>query len=513
MLRFVPLAVCFLSACKTQLPPPVCATPGPAVRRLSRPELDATFSDALQSPVALSDSLSAEDTRLGYVAHDGLQVTPLFADQLDGATFALAQTQAAASTCNAGEAERDCASRVLAALVPRLWRRPLADSELDELLALYDAGRDGEDHATGLALAMQGAFEASGTLYRTELGDGDGRLTPYEIASELSYLATGAPPDGPLLDAAARGELLEAGGRVEQLRRLLWTPQAVVHLRDFVEQWFGLIHMEEVQKNNHYLPDFNLALRDDMALSARHFIEAVLSGRGRVSELLFADYTYADDALAAFLGSAQRPGPQLQRLSTADLPRRGLVTHPALLAVYGHNDDGSPVLRGKLVRTRLFCQELPPPPPGVVAVVPPVSTTATTRGRATAHLTDASCRACHQLMDPIGFGLEGFDGFGEARTMEAGQPIDDSGEIIESDVPGPFRGGVELAARLNASQQVGRCANVQLTRFAMGRAETDADQCMLDLAQQRYRESDGTLFSALEGVVASDAFVKRAVTP
>lgn len=521
MNRFVLLLLVLpaLTSCEREIAPGEgCATPAPKVRRLTRGELDATFSQATGVKVTLGEALAAEDLQQGYFGHDSLQVSTLFADQLDGASATLAKERAAAATCAAGEAERPCAKRILKDLAGMSWRRPVTADETDELLALYDAGRDGEDFATGLALAMQGIFESTGALYRTELGDEGAsgstvRLTQWEIASELSFLATGQPPDDALRGAANRGELSNKEVRVKHLRRLLETPAAVLHLRDFVEQWLGLTKMGKVQKNNEYFPKFGAALRDDMAVSAHKLMESALSStRGSVAELLTADYTFANDALATFLGSAERPGMAMQRVSMRALPRRGLLTHPALLSVYAHNDDGSPVLRGKLVRTRLLCQEIPPPPPDVVAAVAAVSADATTRERAAAHVTTASCNVCHALMDPIGFGLEGYDGFGEARTMESGKAIDDSGEIIGSDVEGPFKGGVALAAKLSQSKQVGVCATKQLTRFALGRHETEADQCSLDLALAKLNASGtGSLYAALEGVVESDAFVQRTV--
>jgi hypothetical protein len=116
-------------------------------------------------------------------------------------------------------------------------------------------------------------------------------------------------------------------------------------------------------------------------------------------------------------------------------------------------------------------------------------------------------------MDPIGFGLEGFDGFGEARTMESGQPIDDHGEIIGSDIAGTFQGGVELAGKLARSTQVGGCATTQLARFAQGRKELPVDACMLTQATARFTAAGGNLEGALEGLVESDSFIKRSPAP
>src|SRR5699024_11446904 len=39
----------------------------------------------------------------------------------------------------------------------------------------------------------------------------------------------------------------------------------------------------------------------------------------------------------------------------------------------------------------------------------------TNRDRLAVHLTNQSCAGCHSLIDPIGYGLEGFDNIGRAR--------------------------------------------------------------------------------------------------
>ena len=76
-------------------------------------------------------------------------------------------------------------------------------------------------------------------------------------------------------------------------------------------------------------------------------------------------------------------------------------------------------------------------------------------------------------------------GFGEHRTTESNKPIDDSGELLASDVNGPFKGGLELAARLAQSNDVAACATKQLVRFSLGHKETAADQCIVQLAVER----------------------------
>ena len=87
--------------------------------------------------------------------------------------------------------------------------------------------------------------------------------------------------------------------------------------------------------------------------------------------------------------------------------------------------------------------------------------------------------------------------------------LDDNGEVKGSDVAGTFKGGTELARKLAGSKQVGDCAVRQLMRFSLGRKETAADQCSLNLSLDRYLAAKGSLYGALEGMVESDSFVKR----
>jgi hypothetical protein len=57
--------------------------------------------------------------------------------------------------------------------------------------------------------AVNAIFDSPSFLYRTEFGASaaEGPLTPYELASQLSYFVTDGPPDDQLLAAAAQNML------------------------------------------------------------------------------------------------------------------------------------------------------------------------------------------------------------------------------------------------------------------------------------------------------------------
>src|SRR5262249_44505307 len=139
------------------------------------------------------------------------------------------------SNCAISDANaRACATTFISTYAQKAFRRPLAQGEIDGLLAVYDAGREtGIDHdvvdrlKSGIEYTLRAILQSPHFVYRTELGDqanavdGVASLTPYEVASSLSYLLMASPPDSVLLAAAASGELSSPEAIEAQARRLL----------------------------------------------------------------------------------------------------------------------------------------------------------------------------------------------------------------------------------------------------------------------------------------------------
>src|SRR5690606_23063705 len=122
----------------------------------------------------------------------------------------------------------------------RLFRRPLAEGELDRYAALAAAGAD---PSAGVATALHAMLVSPAFLYRSELGEkADGgryRLTPHEVATALSYTFLGTTPSDELLDAAASGELATSAGIESWARTLLGDPRARDQVGELVLQWSG----------------------------------------------------------------------------------------------------------------------------------------------------------------------------------------------------------------------------------------------------------------------------------
>jgi hypothetical protein len=317
-------------------------------------------------------------------------------------------------------------------------------------------------------------------------------------------------PDEELFALAATGALATPEAVAEHARRMLDDPRSREAVGRFISQWLHL-DLEGVEKDPELYPQFDDALRASMAASIEAFIDHVMwEQNGSLTELLTADYAFVDERLAAIYGIEGVTGDALVRRDVNSAERLGLLTHPALLSVLSLPNQSSPVERGAFVRQQLFCQHLPPPPEDLVVVPPDPDPSMSTRDRFIAHREDPACAGCHQLMDPIGFGLENYDAIGMYRLEEEnGQPVDARGELFETDQDGPFEGGTELSSRLSESEMVRRCVTEQWFRFTFGRTQSAEEECMLDDVYTAFEASDWDIREALIALTRTDAFLYR----
>lgn len=430
------------------------------------------------------------------------------AEQVAGA--AVAQQRALILPCDA--AAPACARQFVTELGLRAFRRPLTTEEIDA----YAAAFDGETFDDGMTIALGAMLISPSFLYRWEIGELEGnfaRLTPYETASALSYLFWGTMPDDALFAAAAAGELRTSEQITAQARRLLADDRARDQVAEFVAQWMrtdGLVGA----KDQTIYPAFTDSIRDAMTEELRRFVaDVVFDQDGTFADLFVADYTIANAELAQYYG-LQAPASGFAPVSvTPDSGRGGLLAMGAVLASHAHSNESSPIKRGVFVRERLLCQPLAPPPPNVDATPPGLDPSLTTRERFAQHTSDPACSGCHQLIDGIGFGFEGFDGAGARRLVENGLPVDTSGEIVGIDGPGttdvPFDDVPELASIVAGSETAQACLPRQYFRFARGLDDTVDDSCAVHNLGLDFADAELSILELLVAVTGQQTFTLR----
>jgi hypothetical protein len=124
-----------------------------------------------------------------------------------------------------------------------------------------------------------------------------------------------------------------------------------------------------------------------------------------------------------------------------------------------------------------------------------------------AHRTEASCIACHSKMDPLGFGLENYDGIGAWRTRDAEHAIDPSGALPDGR---KFHGAEEMKAILKTDRDAFAVAITEkMLTYALGRGLERYDKRTVQAVARRLGER-GYRFSALvEEIVSSMPFQMR----
>jgi hypothetical protein len=243
------------------------------VRRLTNAEFEASVRALLGVGLPADTILPPDARQDGFTRNDAQRVDPVFAKQVAAVAAALgasAKSRAGElAPCAETPGTEACARTFVETFGARAYRRPLTQEEADGLVAVYRVGADGGTYADGIGLVIEALLQSAGFLYETEIGDGTLlnpiMLAPHELASSLSFLIVGQPPDAELLEAAAAGALATPEGRVEQAWRLMGTgdPARFTMLR-IVREWLGIDRITETAKDSNVYGTFE-ALRPDIA--------------------------------------------------------------------------------------------------------------------------------------------------------------------------------------------------------------------------------------------------------
>ncbi len=492
---------------------------------MSQSEYVHTITDIFGADIAIGvrfAPVKRADGLLGVGAGTAV-VTPGALDRLESAARSVAQQVTDAKhreflvSCKpALEAERDdaCARRFLAQVGRLLYRRPLTDAELNLKVQIAgEAAADGGGFYKGLTYALSGLLVSPNFLLISEdiepdpLHPGRWRLTGYSKATRLSFLLWDAAPDEELLRAAERGELNDARGLRRQTERMLAASQFAQGVRAFFDDFLVLEAFDNVAKDPIIYPTYtNNIGKEAREQVLRTVVDELVIRKSDYRELFTTRRTLMSPGLASIYRVLVTPGPggwAPYEFPAGD-PRAGLLTQVGFLSQYAHPGRSSSTRRGRAIREVLLCQKVPDPPPNVdfSIVEDPHAKFRTARERLAAHNTDPTCRGCHMLTDPIGLGLERFDGAGQYRETEHGAPIDPSGTldgVAYADAAG-------LGQALHDSGALRQCVISRLYSFAVGRPATKSESGLFKYFQSKLDDGGYRFADMLRVMIYSDAF-------
>jgi hypothetical protein len=460
------------------------------------------------------------------------QVGLAIGQQLTSSPSRLTAVLGACATDGSAANDQACLEKFIGGWGSRVLRYPLTQADVAyyaELATLPDGGSAWVAPGT-VANVIAALINAPESLYRVEHGSDSNTvsaLSPFELASRLSYQFSQGPPDDTLWRLALDGGLSDPSLYAQQVDRLLLGANAHQGLDEFVTQWLRLNELPPLDLLNTN-PQFaafagaalptataQAGMVDDVLGAAR---QAVANG-GTPSDFLKDNRSYAiDPYVAAVYGAApwSGNGPGLVPPSSS---RAGLLTRPGMLATGMVTT--RPIHKGYQVRNSLLCEQVGAPPPNVNKVPPASTSVMTTRQVVTALTAGGVCGGCHPaLIDPPGFMTENFDALGRERTDEqvfspdggllASLPVDTSAvpAVILSDNR-TMGQAAQLIAAIDASKLYHSCLARRYFRFTYYRNEdATADGCVLSDLEATAR-SGATLAQVLAHLVESPNYKQK----
>ena len=420
-------------------------------------------------------------------------------------------------TCRPGSAadEIPCAKKIIGALTRQAWRRPVTDTDVEDLLTFYQRGRNGKDFDSGIRTALQALLASPEFVFRferTPAGVSPGnnhRVSDLELASRLSYFLWSSAPDNQLVTLASQDRLKDPAVLEKQVRRMLADPKAWALTANFASQWLHLQNLKDAQPDAYLYPGFNRNLADSMRRETEFFFDSVIREDRSVPELLTANYTYVDETLAKHYGIPGVLGTRFRRVEIADEHRRGLLGQASILTLTSVSNRTSPVQRGKYVLEVLFGVAPPTPPPNV----PPLRENTgegkalPVRQRQEEHRANEPCRSCHATIDPLGFALENYDPTGAWRTRDSGFPIDPQGKLFDgSGLNGPA--GLRAALLSHSDSFLGTFTG-SLLAYGLGRVVDNTDMPVVRAIRRDAARNNNRFSAYVLAIVKSAPFQMR----
>lgn len=410
----------------------------------------------------------------------------------------------------------------LESFAQRAYRRPLTDTDRQPIRALYD------QRIAEKATPRQAALDAlklilcsPSFIYLSEITEESSRkLSPYDLATRLSYALWGTLPDAELLASAKSGKILEEEELDRQIKRMLADAQVSGFIDGFTDSWLNLRELgsnppPRQTNRSYYAEDLPASMKKEIRL----FFGNLLTQDGPTAHFLNADYTFADKKLAKLYDLPEQTSLRLadgfKKIKIKDNRRRGgLLGMAGVLTVSANGVETSPVTRGVWVSENLLGIHPAPPPDEVPAIEPDVTGATTIRERLAKHSADRTCAECHRKIDPLGFSLESFDPVGRWRDKypkpkKGPAPVvDASGEFPSGEIYQDFAGFRDILLETREELFTRHLAR-QLLAYTTGRLMESADDYVVeDILEQTEKNGRG-LRTLVTQCLKSEIFLSR----
>ena len=438
---------------------------------------------------------------------------------------------------------------LVARFAKRAFRRPVTD---EEMTAYRDLGRKVLTEGGTLPDALRASYRAILCSPRfLTFVERPGKLDGYAIASRLSYALWVSMPDAELIKLANEHKLHDPAVLAQQFERMLGDPKADRFVRSFTDQWLKLREIDFTNPDTKQFPTFDAVVQQSMLEETRAYVTEVIKKDLAITHLVDSDFAFLNERLArhyklmddpstgrkagggrrkfknnkeqespvastpttpGLLTSPLQIGEGLQEVKLSPTAARGgLMTQGAVLKVTADGSSTSPVVRGLFINERLLGEHVPPPPPGVPAIEPDIRGATSIREQLEKHRSNATCAACHQIIDPPGFALENYDPVGVWRSRYGkdakGVDVNPSGITPEGKTFDDLAAWKKIYTQ--RSDQLARAFVGQFLTYSTGAAIRFSDEQTIAKLVENTANSGYGLRSLMREAVMSPVFLRK----
>lgn len=385
----------------------------------------------------------------------------------------------------------------------RAFRRDLTAEEVQTYTALHAEGAtfsgSQSEFTKGAALVISAMLQSPHFLYRTEMADKGAPLSSYEMAAKLSLWLHDVTPSEEMLDAAKNGAFDSAEEAVARAEQMLEEPAAKAVMRKFHSQLYKFDQYDNISKAS--VADYTEALNPELKESAVQFFDRIFAGNFGVKEILTTNVGFMGPTMARLYGMPTT-GSGFQQVTLAG--RSGYYAQPPFLTLWAVNDQPDSIHRGVRINIDTLCAI-----PGMPAATPPVPALEegqTNRDRYTA-LTGACGGACHaDIINPVGFAFENFDGLGRQRDTDNGIPVNTTGKYPLAEGVTEFQNSDDLMQAMANGKQAHQCYAKRIAGYALQRDLVEADRKLVEALGAASLEGGANVKGMMLALIKENAF-------
>ncbi len=428
------------------------------------------------------------------------------------------------------QSDEDAYTReILANFMPRAYRRPVSDAEVERKVTLFKKLRPTEtSFGTTIVSTLATVLCSSHFLMVAEPAPGQQEapanlskrpLNPYELASRLSYFLWSSMPDTTLFGLAADGTLQDPQVLRGQVQRMLNDPKSKGFSQNFAIQWLDLPGIHKLAVNPEYFAfeDKDKTLFEE---ETTRFLDHILRENLPVQNFIDSDFAVLNHQLAKhYRIPGISGGFQVHNLDKRH-HRGGVLTQASMLFANSTGSETHPIRRGIWVLERMLDAPPPPPPPNVPALKEPEAkdeTGLSLKERLVAHAEVESCKDCHSKIDPWGVAFENYNALGQWREGDLDPNVKGKHQKVTIDPSTRLKNGKEIQNLdglktyiLTEREAQFRKAVVRKTMaYALGRYLEFQDRPAIDTICQNLEAKGDKFQTLLEEITLSAPFLTK----